>query len=328
MGVYLKSVCKGFSCRHLLLSFAVAVILAVTIGTARPRPVTLVFVGDVMLGRGVAAALNGEWAAAFRDVRPWLADADVALANLESPLTGAPFSGGRFDLRAPPEAVEALTSAGFGVVSLANNHALDGGQAGLAETLDALQRGGIVAVRDSGLAAKDASGSREGLVLPIRNLRIAVLAFLDGGGPLDTERVAWAAAEADLVVVLVHWGAEYYPVTARQRALARELVSAGADLIVGHGPHVLQPIGDMDGGLVAYSLGNFVFDQPFRDTRQGAILRVTVGQEGVMAVEAMPTAIENGRVYPAARQDATSILERLHLPTIPGPKGWPVASAP
>jgi poly-gamma-glutamate synthesis protein (capsule biosynthesis protein) len=81
---------------------------------------------------------------------------------------------------------------------------------------------------------------------------------------------------------------------------------------------VLQPVEDLDGALVAYSLGNFVFDQPFRDTRQGAILRVTVGHEGVIAVEAMPTAIENGRVLPLLGEDATSILERLHLPTISG----------
>ena len=127
---------------------------------------TLAFVGDVMLGRGVAQALDGDWEAAFAGVRPWLAEADLALANLESPLTTAlplslssplgmlplplspPTGGdeGGYDLRAPLEAVAALRAAGFDVVSLANNHALDAGQAGLRETAGTLRVAGIGAL--------------------------------------------------------------------------------------------------------------------------------------------------------------------------------------
>jgi poly-gamma-glutamate synthesis protein (capsule biosynthesis protein) len=281
-------------------SLTLALIILTLLTPSTPSSLTLAFVGDVMLGRDVATALDGDWPAAFADVRPWLAGADLTFANLESPLTRAPFAGGRFDLRAPPQAVNALTTAGFDVVSLANNHALDGGEAGLAETLATLQRAGIVPLVDS-------KAQRCG--------RIAALAFLDTGQPLDIRAVSQAAAQADFVVVSVHWGAEYYPVTtARQRALAQELVAAGADLVIGHGPHVLQPVERVDGALVAYSLGNFLFDQPFPDTRQGAILRITLDRGSITLVEAIPTVTRRGRVHLASGEQAAAILARLRLP--------------
>jgi poly-gamma-glutamate capsule biosynthesis protein CapA/YwtB (metallophosphatase superfamily) len=289
-------------------------------GAARgPRPrtppaLTLVCVGDVMLGRDVAAALKGDWAEAFDEVRPWLVAADLALANLESPLTTAPFEGGRFDLRAPPAALDALVAAGFDVVSLANNHVLDGGAAGLAETLETLGQAGIVALLDVG--ARDA-GRGHSILLPSPDavpLRVAVLAFLDDGRPLDTRAVAEAAAQVNLVIVSMHWGAEYYPVTERQRLLARELAAAGADLVIGHGPHVLQPVERVDGAWVAYSLGNFLFDQPFPDTRQGAILRIRLDRGSITAVEAIPTVTRYGRVERASGDAAAAVLEWLRLP--------------
>jgi poly-gamma-glutamate capsule biosynthesis protein CapA/YwtB (metallophosphatase superfamily) len=280
-----------------------------------PCSVTLVFVGDVMLGRDVATALDGDWPAAFADVRPWLTGADLAFANLESPLTTAPFAGGRFDLRAPPEAVEALTVAGFDLVSLANNHALDGGRVGLAQTLATLDQVGTGALLGSEVDDLDVELGvfYTGLV----NLRIAALAFYDTGQPLDNTAVAQAAAQADLVIVSMHWGAEYYPVTQRQRLLAQELVAAGADLVIGHGPHVLQPVEWIDGALVAYSLGNFLFDQPFPATHQGAILRISLDRGSIIAVEAIPTIIRRGRVQRATGDEATAILNQIRMPTRP-----------
>lgn len=253
-----------------------------------------------MLGRDVATALDGDWPAAFADVHPWLAEADLAFANLESPLTSAPFAGGRFDLRAPPQAVNALTAAEFDLVSLANNHALDGGETGLAETLAILRRAGIAPLVD--LRAQ-------------RFGRIAVLAFFDTGQALDTSPITQAAAQADFVVVSMHWGAEYYLVTERQQALAHELVAAGADLVIGHGPHVLQPVERVGGALVAYSLGNFLFDQPFSDTRQGAILRITLDRGSITLVQAIPTVTRRGRVHLASGDEAAAILDRLHVRT-------------
>jgi len=299
-------------------------------GEPTPSMATLVFVGDVMLGRGVAQALDGDWGAAFAGVQPWLAEADLAFANLESPLTTAQslpsLPPSKHDLQAPREAVAALRAAGFDVVSLANNHALDGGGAGLQETVDTLRTSGIVSAGnwETGILVDWDAAS------PLNHLRIypfthlptyRLLAFDDSVAPLDVDAAARAVASvaerAGLVVVSVHWGAEYQAgPTLRQRAIARELARAGADLIVGHGPHVLQRVEWVGQALVAYSLGNFLFDQPYpADCRWGAILRVTVQGDRIVAVEAFPTVAERGRVRPAGPQAAAAILIRLQLPT-------------
>jgi hypothetical protein len=299
---------------------------------------TLALVGDVMLGRGVAQALDGDWVAAFAEVRPWLAEADgstefaevLAFANLESPLTTVPFfppasiwggEGGAYDLRASPEAVVALEDAGFDVVSLANNHALDAGGAGVCETMNTLRAAGIVPLvnwetgTSPGWSPAYQSSNYQSTNLSIHQ----VLAFDDSVTPLDVgaavEAVAAAAEQADLVWVSIHWGGEYQAApSSRQRAIARALAGAGARLIVGHGPHVLQRVEWVGETLVAYSLGNFLFDQPYpADCRWGAILRVTLRGGRIVAIEAVPTVVERGRVVPAGPDAAAAILARLNL---------------
>jgi len=307
---------------------------------------TLALVGDVMLGRGVAQALDGDWVAAFAEVRPWLAEADgstdlaevLAFANLESPLTTVPFSpsvliggdeGGAYDLRAPPEAVVALEDAGFDVVSLANNHVLDAGETGARETVNTLRAVGIVPLVSQGVgtlvnretgASPGWSPAHQSSNYQSTNLPIyQVLAFDDSVTPLDVgaavEAVAAAAEQADLVLVSIHWGGEYQAAPcSRQQAIARALAGAGARLIVGHGPHVLQRVEWVGETLVAYSLGNFLFDQPYpADCRWGAILRVTLRGDRIVAVEAVPTVVERGRVVPAGPDAAAAILARLNL---------------
>ncbi len=298
----------------LVLALILAAILSTTPIATPARPVNLVFVGDVMLGRDVAEALDGEWADAFAGVRPWLVEADLAFANLESPLTRAPFAGSRFDLRAPPEAIDALTAAGFDVVSLANNHAFDGGWAGVTETLETLRQAGVLAVADPRTEGLGESALGDDFTVRIGNLRVSFFALLDTGRPLDTSLITEAATRADLVIISIHWGAEYSPTTQRQRTLARQMVAAGADLIVGHGPHVLQAVEMLDGALVAYSLGNSLFDQPFIDTRQGAILHITLDRGSITAVEAIPTVIRQGRVQPASGDEVAAILNQLRVP--------------
>jgi poly-gamma-glutamate synthesis protein (capsule biosynthesis protein) len=267
---------------------------------------TLALVGDVMLGRGVAQELDGDWEAAFTEVQPWLAEADLAFANLESPLTTAPLSPteGAYDLRAPPEAIAALRAAGFDIVSLANNHALDADETGLAQTIATLDTAGIT-----------------GLVDWSASTMYHFLAFDDSIAPLDvkaaSDAVAAAAKRAN-VVVSIHWGGEYQAAPGpRQRAVARALADAGAKIIVGHGPHVLQRVEWIEETLVAYSLGNFLFDQPYPvDCRWGAILRVTLQSNRVVAVTAVPTIVEQGRVRVAAPDEAAAIYARMGLESL------------
>jgi poly-gamma-glutamate synthesis protein (capsule biosynthesis protein) len=277
---------------------------------------TLVFVGDVMPGRGVAQVLDGDWEAAFAEVRPWLANADLACANLESPLTTASQIGDGYDLRAPPEAVAALSVVGFDVVSLANNHALDAGEAGLAQTIATLETAGITGVVDWETGKLDHwSSAYKPTNLPTHLL----LAFDDSATPLDLEAAAGAvtaaAERANVIIVSIHWGGEYQAAPGpRQQAIARSLAGAGADIIIGHGPHVLQRVEWVGETLVAYSLGNFLFDQPYpADCRQGAILRVTLQGDHIVAVEAVPTVVSQGCVKPASPEEAAAILARLNL---------------
>jgi len=280
-----------------------------------PTPTfTLVFAGDVMLGRGVAQALDGDWASAFAAVRPRLATADCAFANLESPLTTAPQVSEGYDLRAPPAAVAALQSAGFDVISLANNHALDAGDAGLQETVSTLQIASITPLYQP----------TNYQFTNYQSTNYRLLAFDDSVTPLDIgaarDAVSAAARESPVVVVSIHWGGEYQAAPGpRQRTLARVLADAGADVIVGHGPHVLQRIEWVGNTLVAYSLGNFLFDQPYpADCRQGAILEVTLRGGRIFTVKILPTVVESGRTLPAGPQDAAAIYKRL-CPTVNQP---------
>ncbi|MBN1178636.1 MAG: CapA family protein [Anaerolineae bacterium] len=277
-----------------------------TPGEPLPTCYTLALAGDVMLGRGVAQSLDGDWEAAFAAVTPTLSSADVAFANLESPLTTAPQVRAGHDLRAAPAATRALSAAGFDVLSLANNHALDAGPVGLAQTERALASAAIAGVAHGETYCTD---------------WLCILAFDDTAAPLDLAAAtasvtAAAAAHAPLVVVSVHWGGEYQAAPSpRQEAVAQALVAAGADLVVGHGPHVLQRVEWIAGAPVVYSLGNFLFDQPYpADCRQAAVLLVTVCDGRVCEVEVLPTTGNAGRVQPAAPQDAAAIHARLRVP--------------
>jgi poly-gamma-glutamate synthesis protein (capsule biosynthesis protein) len=284
-------------------------------GTPAEASLTLILAGDVILGRGVAQALDGDWEEAFAEVRPWLGDPpspsgqsearQVVLANLESPLTNLPYAGAGYDLRAPPEAVAALRPAGFDALSLANNHALDAGEGGLHETVQTLQAVGIV----PWVEGMPVVLAQEPMVLG--------LSFDDSLAPLDVgaaaEAVAAAAEAGATVVVSIHWGGAYQAApSARQQAIARALSEAGARVIAGHGPHVLQRLDWVGETLVAYSLGNLLFDQLYpEDCRWGAILRVTMRGLEIVSVEAIPTVTERGRVRRAEGEAAAAIADRL-----------------
>ena len=243
----------------------------------------LVAVGDILMHQDVKRAANESkdglrslWA----EVEPLLGEAQIAFANLETPV--APSSGRPgipFQFNAPPELPAALRASGFTVLATANNHAYDQGGQGVAETLQRLGAAQLVSV-GSGLTRSQAEAPR---FLEVNGLRVAFLAFTDIFNvnlnrradqvwvrPLDlvaaAEAVRLAKAQADAVVVSIHWGAEYqHQPLARQRQAAALLAEAGADLILGHHPHVLQPVEVLDNGgrktVVAYSLGNFVSNQ-------------------------------------------------------------------
>ncbi len=277
----------------------------------------LAAVGDVMLARSLAWKLENEGPEApFAAVREILAGADIAVANLECAVgvTGTP-APKAYTFQAPPVAAEALALAGIDLVSLANNHSLDYGPESLAETLALLAGQGVLSTgagANRAAAHAPATIEREGL-------RIAFLAYV--GVPRERggyDPSAWAATDgapgvawldipamqadieaaggsADLVVVLLHFGLEWeLEPSDAQREQARAAIDAGATLVLGSGPHVLQEVEAYGDGLIAYSLGNFVFDGFWDPANDSAILLVELTAASVAGHELVPVTIVDG----------------------------------
>jgi poly-gamma-glutamate synthesis protein (capsule biosynthesis protein) len=274
-------------------------LLPLLIGAA---PVTVAAGGDVLLGRGVDRYIeaNGP-AAVIEGMANALANADLAIVNLEGPLSRcASPTPKRYPLRAEPSRVQLLRAAHVDVVSLANNHALDCGEEGVIESVQTLRAAGIA------VAGVEEGGPQRLVMLERRGRRIGVLAFSavdDGAWTLRGVRYAMlgrsslaeiraARSAVDVLVVSVHWGREdSAEVLDGQRAWAMQIADAGADVIVGHHAHVSQPVEKMRDTLVLYGLGNLLFD---RSGRAGDVARVHVGTHPERW-ELVPIYIENGR---------------------------------
>lgn len=309
---------------------------------ARSPSVTLMAVGDILLDRGVARKIEQYGTGyAFAEVRPILATADIAFGNLECPLAeqGQKVVK-RFSFKAKPAYAQALVEGGMTILSVANNHSMDCGRTGLVETMDTLRHNGI---RWCG-AGLNRSEAERPTILTVHGIRIAFVGFCDflpEGSFLRADRptiafaseetvrraVAAARPQADVVIASFHWGVEFTGRPAdRQMRLAQIAVNAGADLVLGHHPHVLQglalvsptkgPYGAGRRSLVEYSLANFVFDQGMglngRDTAT-IILRCTLGKHGVTSARIIPVRIHNCRPYPATGADRAATLARMAL---------------
>ena len=259
------------------------------------RDVNLVAVGDVMLGRWVGRRIKREGVdSPFRSVAPLLRNADLAVGNLECALTGAHFTvEKRFLLRASPAVAPALKRAGFGLLSLANNHSEDCGARGVKDS----QRW-LSAARIEPLGPSD-----QPVIVNRNGLRIGFMGLRDlpGFPRAKDAQVAALRKQVDVLVVMIHWGIEESPrESPAQRKLAKKLAADGVDLILGSHPHVLQPIRWENHCLVAYSLGNFIFDARPGKERESEILSVKLGPHGVETYSTTPVSIVRG--YPELQQ--------------------------
>ncbi len=266
--------------------------------------VTLALLGDIMLGRDVHPT-----AETFAFLKPSLLSADLALANLESPLTEAPVqTDSSYVLCAPPKYANVLAEAGFDMLSLANNHRLDCGTEGLMDTQSTLEDSGL------GFIGPDP----QPVDRLIQGLPLAFLAF-DATDDFQEETavqaIRSARATGATVIVSIHWGAEYQTGISRtQEQIAQDLAVAGAALIWGHHPHVLQParwINDHQ-TLVLYSLGNALFDQyGLANTRQSALVLVRLNSVGVQDFQVIPFSIDvqNSRILEASQEEFQVILK-------------------
>jgi poly-gamma-glutamate capsule biosynthesis protein CapA/YwtB (metallophosphatase superfamily) len=323
------------------------------------RSARLAFLGDTLLG-GTGQQVIDRYGYDYplARIRHLWRDADLVVANHEGPLTRrtepaekADTGRKRYWYRADPESAAALAAAGVRLVSLANNHVSDFGPGGLLETMTALKTAGVAHCG----AGRDAAEARQPVVLEVAGLQIGFLSVLQkyrmylaeglyagvdhpGAALLDphlvTGQLAELRARVDVCVVLVHWGRNYRRQTRTQRELAAILRAAGADLVVGHHPHVVQQIEWRAGTPVLYSLGNGPFGTPgrFHSGREpyGLVALVDVTRHRVAGIDVRPMLVDNAIVNyqprPAHIADTAELLDSIgeRAATLHGPPPAPV----
>ncbi len=303
--------------------------------------IELLLVGDIMLSRKVGR-LMGERGLdyPFREVEPYIKGSSFTIGNLETAITdrGNPLPNKAIWFRAVPETAQLLKNVGFDVVSLANNHVLDYDTEGFLDTMAYLEEANVKYV-GAGLNINEAL---EPVILEAEGIKIGILAFsemadifwshsyprmfkaeedLPGIAPLGPKyedmlfnAVKELRSQVDILIVTLHWGIEYvnYPNT-YQRELAHKLVDAGVDLIHGHHPHCIQSLEVYQDSLIAYSLGNFVFDQDWsQNTKEGFMLKVRVNKWGINEAKLKPVIIEDCQPRIATGNEANRILQRIN----------------
>jgi poly-gamma-glutamate capsule biosynthesis protein CapA/YwtB (metallophosphatase superfamily) len=266
--------------------------------------VRLAAVGDVLLARGVGKAIHKHGASyPLSKAALILRKADLTFFNLECPLTrrGTP-THFIYLFRANPNLAFALKRGGLNVASLANNHTLDYGRVGLVDTITALRKAGVYSV---GAGANRDQAIRL-LIVRKNGLRVGFLAYSDicnfGSSPrsdrptpalvqTDTlgAEIHAVRAKADVLIVSFHWGNQYWlRPSERQRKLARIAIDNGADLVIGHHPHVLQPYGTYRGKPIIYSLGGFVWDPDLPDRAKTAVYVFSLRRHSVRLASVIP----------------------------------------
>ena len=268
---------------------------ATTAPTATPdtRPVTLAITGDIMLGRSVGQqilATNDHFP--FNGVADWLSGFDLTVGNLECVVStlGQP-QPKQYTFEAPPRGFERLVTAGYDIVSVANNHSGDYGPTAFADMLKHLPGYGVTPL-GGGLNRTQAHTP---VIRTIRTTTIGFLAYceiepMNFAATATTPGHAWLdptlmnadiralRPQVDFLIVFTHWGIEYHPQQSYdQEAMARVAIDAGADFVVGAHPHVIQPSSSYRGKPIVYSLGNFVFDEMWGEMeRRGNVLSLTL----------------------------------------------------
>ncbi|MDO8473994.1 MAG: CapA family protein [bacterium] len=267
--------------------------------------ITLLFAGDIMLDRGVEFYIrqHNDWRWPFLRIADTLQKADLVFGNLESVISNKGQNlGSIYSFRADPKAIEGLMFAGFDVVSVANNHSLDYGPEAFLDSLARLKEAEIAYV--GGGADKERVYSP--VIKEVRGTKIGFLGYTNLGSPLwqateNTPGIAWvdegtlpkfqegiraAKQQSDILVVSVHFGEEYQTQPNKTQVLiAKSAIDAGADIVIGHHPHVVQPVEQYKNGWITWSLGNLVFDQGFSpETMRGLLLEVTVKEKQITQV--------------------------------------------
>ncbi len=280
--------------------------------------VTLYATGDIMVGRYIGKRMKSDGVnAPFEFIKGDLKKADIVFGNLES-MIGVMKKDKKgveekshykkdYNFLAAPESAKALKDAGFTVVSIANNHSMDYGPKGITSTRKYLKEAGVSYFG----AGKDLMEAREPVIIEKNGTKFAFLGYgvahsndvYAGAGRAGIAPffrkylkvdIKNAKLAADIVIVSIHWGVEYEakPIK-RQVKLAHDIIDYGADIILGHHPHVVQSLEFYKDKPIIYSMGNFLFDQKSGRTKGGMIYGFEFKGSELASIEAMPL----GRVY-------------------------------
>lgn len=276
-----------------------------------PAKVTLLAVGDIMLDRGVELSVKnhgaGDFNFVFDKIKDLKSGSDIMLGNLEGPVAwGGTDGGSPYSFHSSPSTLPVLKNLGFDVLNVANNHAGDWGRVAYIETLDNLTKNNLLFTG----GAKTYASATEPVIITKNKLRVGFLGFSDVGpaalrasssqagillvsDPDFIGIINRASKKVDILVVTIHWGEEYQVNhNTHQEDIAHQAILAGAKIIIGHHPHVIQDNEKYDGAFIAYSLGNFVFDQYFSlETMEGLALKLEMNKDGVTRVEKKPVKI-------------------------------------
>jgi len=309
--------------------------------SAQP-PTSILFLGDIMLSRGVAHQIekNNDLYYPFRNVQALFKQNDFIFANFESPIIdGQEIKAGQTIFRVDEKLAPILKEMNLSVVSLANNHMLDFGQKGLLNTLKILDENKIQYIG----AGQNYQEAHQYKILEKNGIKVAFLAYNDtdvvpktdeasenrpGTALMNVEAlkndVAMTAAAADFIIVSMHSGTEYQESpNDRQIEFAYAAIDAGADLVIGHHPHVVQKVEKYKNGYIFYSLGNFIFDQMWSpETKQGIAAQIQFSKSEIKEIKIIPFGIENySQPKIISQKDSPEIFQkiinRLNLPADP-----------
>lgn len=284
------------------------VVLPTATTTSVSTDISLLVVGDIMLDRNVAARTKKSGNPRYPFLQlpaDWVSGVDFALANLEGPVTPVrrpPVKS--IDFQFDPAWTAVLKSEGWDGFSQANNHALDQGSAGYADSVSRLRQAGFVTFGhqvDDGLIALATT--------TIKGERFAFLGWNNTDNPVNRVQaagaIATAKAESDLVIAYLHWGNEYRDRPDAQNVeLAHWLIDQGVDVVIGGHPHWVQGFSSYKGKPIVWSLGNFVFDQDWsKETQQGLAIELKITPE-VIRILPVPLSIKVSQ----PKKEAGSIL--------------------
>ena len=247
---------------------------------AKVNEVNIAFIGDTFMDRSIRLKSEQHgYDFMFECIRPYFYNFDYVVANMESPVTRnksvsagtEPGSPNNYRFTTDPHALDSMLRAGINILGIDNNHMYDFGLSGIEET------GGHIIASGIKYFGDPINKNYKSLKVDEAKNSFILISFNEffGSAQNTLEEIALAKKEGGKIIVFAHWGNEYAPVTPRVKEWARKFVDAGADVVIGMHPHVVQETEDYNGSYIAYSLGNFLFDQYFNEeVKTGAIVEM------------------------------------------------------